>query len=96
MSAPVCPSTLELKNLIELYDSISDNEDAEKTVNALRYLETYLSNRRVYQRKMQIRRKILARYATEQGWDQEIDDAVKAVHGNDIEKMSLEDDDEKE
>lgn len=97
MSAPVCPTTLELKNLIEFYsDAVKEynDETSIKTVNALRYLETFLSNRRMYQRKMQVKRSVLLKLANEQGWMEQIDNAVKAIHGDDLEKLSLEDKDD--
>jgi hypothetical protein len=94
MPKPTCPTELRLRALITFYLSIRDNEDARDTANALEYLDNMLTNRRGYQRKMQIRRKVLTQFAREQGWDQEIDDAVKAQFGDDIEKMSLDDTEE--
>lgn len=95
MSAPVCPTQLELTHLISLMDGTNNEphevEDGAKILNALRYLENYLANRKGYQRKMQIKRAIITRIAHEQGWDREIDDAVKAAHSNVMEVESLDD-----
>lgn len=92
MSVPVCPKPLELAHLIQYYGDMMSDE-AKAVTNALRYLETFLTNRRGYQRKMQIKRKLINQLANEQGWSAEIDEAVKRIHGDDMEKMSLEDGD---
>lgn len=85
MSAPVCPKMLELTRLIE------EAQDQPELHNALRYLETFLNNRRGYQRKMQIKRKVLTKYAKEHGFDEEINDAVRAMHQDAMEVESLDD-----
>jgi hypothetical protein len=88
--APHCPKDLTLQVLIQ-NTSDSGDEQMEEINNALRYLYNFLSARKGYQRKMQIRRRVLTKYAKEHGFDREIDDAVKAMHGNVMEAASLDD-----
>jgi hypothetical protein len=90
MPAPRCPGDLELKALIALQQE-QRGERWEDTLNALVYLQTFLSNRKGYQRKMQLKRAALMKMAKEQGWMEEIDDAVKAQHANVMEAASLDD-----
>lgn len=87
MSQPTCPTLLVLKNLIE------DSQGNDELNNALRYLETFLANRRGYQRKMQIKRKVMTRLMKEHGFADEIDDAVRSLHGDVMGMESLEDND---
>jgi hypothetical protein len=88
MAGPKCPTELQLKNQRELVREIGRGSTGEEarllfTVDeSLEYLETYLSNRKYYQKKQQIKKKVLMRLAHEQGWDKEIDDAVAMQHGN--------------
>lgn len=103
MAAPKCPTDLQLQRLIDYYSdfvsgataSCKEEEDmidnASSTTNALRYLQNYLRSRKGYQRKMQIKRQVLAKYAKEHGFDREIDDAVKSMHANVMEAESLDD-----
>lgn len=88
--APHCPKDLTLQNLIQNTSDTGD-ETMEEINNALRYLYNHLTARKGYQRKMQIKRKVLTRMASEQGWDKEIDDAVAAQFPNLMEAASLDD-----
>lgn len=99
--APHCPKDLTLRNIVSrlgLYltepERVAfdlDTEDLAEVHNALRYLDNFLSARKGYQRKMQIKRKVLAKYAKEHGFDEEIDQAVREMHGNVMEAESLDD-----
>lgn len=88
--APYCPKELELRTLIEKTSGTED-ETMDQIHNALRYLDNFLTSRKGYQRKMQIRRAVLTKYAKEHGFDREIDDAVKAMHGDVMVAASLDD-----
>ena len=102
---PVCPTPEMLTRLITYYDEVRegsasseqeslDMRNANEVVNALTYLESYLSNRRSYQRKLQIKRGVLMRLAREQGFMHEVDDAADALFADKLEEEMGKGDDE--
>jgi hypothetical protein len=66
-------------------------DDAADAINALKYLDNSLSNRRGYQRKNQIKRKLMWKMAEEHGLMQEIDDAARAQLGEDFDALGEDD-----
>lgn len=94
--APRCPKFEELHALLQLLDPENSDgqllpDDVDKMINALRYLDNMLSNRRGYQRKMQIKRKLMWKAAEEHGLMQEIDDAARAKLGEEFDDLGEED-----
>lgn len=92
---PKCPTSERLHQLITLMNEVHhlNLSEVEKNdvVNALSYLDNFLTSRRGYQKKVQIKRKVLAKYAKEHGFDEEIDQAVRAMHANVMDVESLDD-----
>jgi hypothetical protein len=72
-NAPVCPSADELLQLISFVEDVKKfDEEADyqlgcaKVVIALEWLETFLSNRKLYHKKVQLKNKIIRHMLEEQ------------------------------
>lgn len=97
MSAPQCPKAEMIKRLINELSGGDGQvvtislDDAADAINALKYLDNSLSNRRGYQRKNQIKRKLMWKMAEEHGLMQEIDDAARAQLGEDFDALGEDD-----
>ena len=98
MSAPKCPTELQIKEQLEyLKHQITQGGEPDEVftlngiVNSLYYLENALSNRRAYQKKNQIKRRVILQYAKEHGFDREINEAVELQHGDVMNADSLDD-----
>jgi hypothetical protein len=95
---PICPTPEELKVQIELLTQARSEAVGEdkmfyvRLLNSIYYLQTFLDNRRGYQKKQMVKRQILTKYMKEHpDLDQEIDQAVQARHRNVMEAESLDD-----
>lgn len=98
MAAPKCPTPLQLNTQKELIREMTrqtplgeEQRLLDDIWNSLEYLNTMLNNRRGYQQKMQLRRKVLNKYAKEQGWDDEINAAVERQFPDIMNAQSLDD-----
>lgn len=64
-----------------------DMEKEEEIVNALEWLKDFLLNRRNYQRKQQIKKKVMQRLINEHDLAGMLDENIKATYGNDLERF---------
>jgi hypothetical protein len=97
-SKPTCPTPLQLKNQIELLTEARTNAVGEDKMfyvgllNSIYYLQTFLDNRRGYQKKQMVKRQFLQKYMKENpDLMEEINDAVANQHGKLMEEESLQD-----
>ena len=79
MSAPVEEND-ENTRLVE-------NDDLESAVLALDWLQMFLLNRRNYQRKQQVKKKIMARIISEHDLNTVLDENIKHEYGDYLEKF---------
>lgn len=88
-----CPAVEELTPLISYHREMTDlleDEDLrrnEQTIHALDWLKTFLLNRRNYQRKQQVKRKVMMRLITEHDLNVDLDDNIKAEYGEHLENF---------
>jgi hypothetical protein len=66
---------------------VIENDDLESAVLALDWLQTFLLNRRNYQRKQQIKKKIMQRIITEHDLNSVLDENIKHEYGDHLEKF---------
>lgn len=88
-----CPAVEDLQGLIAYHKGIlpsTEDEDEERllaTIGALEWLKDFLLNRRNYQRKQQVKRKVMMRLITEHDLGRDLDENIAATYGVDLERF---------
>lgn len=93
MSQQACPAVEDLSGIIAYHREnlpLVEGEDEEKiaaTIDSLEWLKTFLLNRRNYQRKQQVKRKVMMRLITEHDLGRDLDENIAATYGVDLERF---------
>jgi hypothetical protein len=98
MAQQNCPEVESLQPLIKRLMSapveendenarVIENDDLESAVLALDWLQVFLLNRRNYQRKQQVKKKVMMRLITEHDLNTDLDENIKAEYGGHLERF---------
>ncbi len=89
MAQQRCPEVERLQDIIRRYrDGESfDSETMEEIVNALTWLKDWLLTRRNYQRKTQLKRRLMTKMLSEQGLGEQLDELIKRQYGEELERF---------